>query len=466
MSADAVVIGGGIAGLAAADRLTAAGLDVTLLEASDRLGGKVRTTSFAGRPLDMGAEVLVTRDPTAIDLCRELSLDGDLVSPAVTGAHVWTRGRLRPLPADVLTRLPGDAGDLLRSRLLSPLGAIRCGLDLITPSQAPEDDVAVGTIVRARLGDQVLDRLVDPLLGGIHAGRCDDLSAQALAPQLLAALATGKGLVRGLRAAGPAAEGPAFVTLRGGLETLVRALSARLDAGGAVVRLRAPVHALDLAEPERLTVRPGDGGELDAAACVIAAPAGPAAAILAGSAPAATAELDGIAYAGAAIVALAYPPEALAGLPPGTGFVTAGDERLVRACTWASAKWRHLDGDPAIVKAFVGRAGSPPPDAGDGELAALVHEELTRALDLRHAPVEWRVQRFGAAIPQYAVGHLGRVARIEAALPANIAVAGASYRGAGLAACIRSGRAGADRVLRHLGVAAQESPLEMTRSHV
>ena len=248
----------------------------------------------------------------------------------------------------------------------------------------------MGTIVRARLGDQVLDRLVDPLLGGIHAGRCDDLSAQALAPQLLAALATGKGLVRGLRAAGPAAEGPAFVTLRGGLGTLVRALSARLDAGGAVVRLRAPVHALDLAEPERLTVRPGDGGELDAAACVIAAPAGPAAAILAGSAPAATAELDGIAYAGAAIVALAYPPEALAGLPPGTGFVTAGDERLVRACTWASAKWRHLDGDPAIVKAFVGRAGSPPPDAGDGELAALVHEELARALDLRHAPVEWR----------------------------------------------------------------------------
>ena len=121
MSVDVVVVGGGIAGLAAADHLAAAGLDVTLLEASDRLGGKIRTTAFVGRRLDVGAEVLVARDPTAIDLCRDLSLDGDLVSPAVEGAHVWTRGRLRPLPGDPLTRLPGDAGDLLRSRLLSPL---------------------------------------------------------------------------------------------------------------------------------------------------------------------------------------------------------------------------------------------------------------------------------------------------------------------------------------------------------
>ncbi|HEX2778482.1 MAG TPA: hypothetical protein VHM30_03215, partial [Gemmatimonadaceae bacterium] len=154
------------------------------------------------------------------------------------------------------------------------------------------------------------------------------------------------------------------------------------------------------------------------------------------------------------------------GLPAGTGFVTAGEDRLVRACTWASAKWEHLDGDPAIVKAFVGRAGSPPPRVGDGELAALVHGELMGALRVRHAPVDSRVQRFDAAIPQYEVGHLGRVERIEAALPANIAVAGAAYRGAGLGACVRSGRAGADRVLRHLGVIAGTSPLEIARSQL
>ena len=464
MSADAVVVGGGVAGLAAADRLAAAGLDVLLLEASDRLGGNVRTIAFAGRRLDVGAEVLVTRDPAGIELCRELGLDRGLVAPAVDGAHVLAGGRLRPLPAGAMARLPGDPRDLLRSRLLSPLGVLRCGVDLVAPSRSPAADVAIGAIVRRRLGAQVLDRLVDPLLGGVHAGRCDELSAEALAPQLLAALATGKGLVRGLRAAGPGAPGPPFVTLRGGLGTLTAALAARARAAGARVRLCAPVHAVRACGGDRVSVRLGDGDAVEAAACVIAAPAGPAAALLTGIAPAAAAELDGIVHAAAAIVALAYPAGALAGLPAGTGFVTAGDERVVRACTWASAKWRHLDGDPAIVKAFAGRAGAPPPRLGDRELAALVHWELADALGLRRRPLEAHVQRFEPAIPQYAVGHLGRVGRIEAALPANIAVAGASYRGAGLAACIRSGHAGAACVLRRLGAAAGDPPLESTRS--
>ena len=154
MSADAIVVGGGVAGLAAADRLTSAGLDVTLLESTHRLGGNLRTVSFAGRRLDMGAEVLVTADPTAIDLCRDLGLAGELVAPAVHGANVWTGQRLRPLPSQVLSRPPGALGELLRSRLLSPLGMLRCGLDLVTPSRAPERS-----------------RLSAPALHGLPAGR-------------------------------------------------------------------------------------------------------------------------------------------------------------------------------------------------------------------------------------------------------------------------------------------------------
>jgi oxygen-dependent protoporphyrinogen oxidase len=448
---DVVVIGGGIAGLAAADRLAAAGVDVTLLEAADRLGGKVCTTSFAGRALDLGAEVLVTRDPTAIDLCRELSIDGDLVAPASSRAHVWTRRGLRPLPAGALARLPGDAVDVLRSRLLSPLGVLRCGWDVIAPSRAPEGDVAIGAIVRSRLGASVLEQIVDPLLGGVNAGRCDTLSARALAPQLIGALATGKGLARGLRAAGPAPGGPAFVTHRRGLGTLVAALSARLRANGGRVRLGVSAIDVRTSSSGGAIVAQADGDASEAAACVVATPAGAAAALLARAAPAAAVQLGGIVHARAAIVALAYPAEALAGLPEGTGFVTAGDDRLVRACTWSSAKWDHLSGDPAIVKAFVGRDGAPPPDVDDRELAAAVHGELARALELRHAPIDVRVQRFGAAIPQYRVGHLDRVDRIEAALPPHIELAGASYRGVGLAACIRSGRGAADRVLDRLG---------------
>jgi oxygen-dependent protoporphyrinogen oxidase len=462
---DVIVVGGGIAGLAAADRLAEAGLDVTLLEAADRLGGKVHTTSFAGRPLDMGAEVLLTREPTAIDLCRELSLDDDLVTPASSRAFVWTRHGLRPLPSDVLTRLPGGLVELLRSRLLSPLGVLRCGWDVIIPSRAPVGDVTIGAIVRSRLGREALEQIVDPLLGGIHAGRCDTLSALALAPQLVGALRTGKGLVRGLRAAAPTAAGPAFATLRNGLGSLAAALAARARDAGASVRLGVSAVAVEMESSGGVRVAQGARDALEAAACVVATPASAAASLLTRAAPAAAAELARIVHASAAVVALAYPSEALAELPAGTGFVTAGDERLVRACTWSSSKWEHLHGDPPIMKAFVGRGGTPLPALGDLELAAAVHRELTHALRLRHAPVDLRVQHFGAAIPQYRVGHLARVERIEAGLPPHIAVAGASYRGAGLAASLRSGHAVAGRVLAHLGVTTDHVTHDTSRSH-
>jgi oxygen-dependent protoporphyrinogen oxidase len=403
------------------------GVAATLLEAGGRLGGKVHTVSFAGRPLDMGAEVLVTREPTAVALCRELSLEDDLVTPSSSRAFVWTRHGLRPLPSDALTRMPGGLGELLRSRLLSPLGVLRCGWDMITPSRAPDGDVAIGAIVRSRLGREVLEQIVDPLLGGIHAGRCDTLSALALAPHLLSARRTGKGLVRGLRAAG----GPAFATLRNGLGSLAAALAEHAQDPGASVRLGASATAVQRSSSGGVIVALHDGDALKAAACVLAVPAGAASQMLTGVAPAAAAELAAIAHAPAAVVALAYPAGALDGLPAGTGFVTSGDERLVRARTWSSSKWEHLRGDPAIVKAFVGRAETPVPALGDLELAAAVHRELAEALALRHAPIDLRVQRFGTAIPQYLVGHLARVERIEAALPPDIAVAGASYRGAG-----------------------------------
>lgn len=463
---DVVVVGGGIAGLAAADRLTQAGVGVMLLDAADRLGGKVETTSFAGRPLDIGAETLVTIDATARGLCRELSLSGDLVTPTSGRAFVWARRGLRPLPTGALTRMPGAPVELVRSRLLSPLSVLRCGWDLIAPSAAPDGDVAIGVIVRSRLGRHVLEQIVDPLLGGIHGGRCDTLSAQALAPQLIDALETRKGLARGLRAAGPTAAGPTFATLRNGLGSLTAALATRTRDAGAKVRLGVPTIAVHAPRPGRVIVAQGDGDAVEAAACVVATPADAAARMLRDAVPVSAGELAAIDHAPAAVVALAYPVEALAHLPTGTGFVTAGDERLVRACTWSSAKWPHLGGHPAIVKAFVGRAGAPRPALDDRELAAAVHRELVRAMGVRQPPVDLRIKRFAAAIPQYVVGHRARVDRIEAALPPHLAVAGASYRGAGLAACVRSGHAAADRLLGHLGASIDAVDNDKVRSQV
>jgi oxygen-dependent protoporphyrinogen oxidase len=445
-----VVVGGGISGLVAASRVAAAGVEVALLERSERLGGNVRTVSFVGRGLDLGAEMVATGQPAAVDLCLELGLGSGLVAPVAAPAHVWVDGRLRPLPAGVLGGLAGGVGGLLRSGILSPAGALRAAADLIAPSRAPERDISVGAIIRDRLGAQVLDRLVDPLFGGIHGGRCDDLSAQVLMPQALTALAGGKGLVRGLRAA-PSSPGPTFLTLRQGLGALTDALARGLHDGGVELRPATAVTALSPATRGGVTIVAERGVELHADACIIATPAQAAARTLARWAPLAAAELAQLTCSSAAVVALAYPAGALRGLPAGTGFLTAnGRRRLVRACTWSSAKWPHLAGEHGLVKAFVGRAGDPPPAVDDGDLARLVHTELALALDLHALPVATHVEHFDTAIPQYAVGHLARVTRIQEALPAEVELAGAAYRGAGIPACVRSARAAADRLLERL----------------
>jgi oxygen-dependent protoporphyrinogen oxidase len=212
-----------------------------------------------------------------------------------------------------------------------------------------------------------------------------------------------------------------------------------------------------------VTVVAADGTELHADACIVATPARRAADVLQRSSPVAAAELAHLSKAASpAVVALAYPAAALAHLPEGTGFLTAaGDGRLVRACTWSSAKWRHLAGDTVLLKAFVGRAGEPPPAITDGELAKQVHAELAQALRLRDRPIETHVERFAAALPQYGVGHLERVQRIEDTLPERIQLAGAAYRGVGIPACVRSGQTAADRLLERLGVPA---PVPISRS--
>jgi oxygen-dependent protoporphyrinogen oxidase len=449
-----VVAGGGIAGLAAAARVAGAGgVDVTLLERSTRLGGNVRTIPFANRSLDVGAEMVVTGQPAAVELCGDLGLADDLVAPVAAPAHVAVRGGLRPLPARLMGGLPGGVGDLLRSRILTPAGLVRAGLDLVRPSSAPAGDVAIGALVRDRLGEQALERLVDPLLGGIHGGRCDDLSTQALLPQAITALAGGRGLVRGLRAAARPGQRPAFVTLRHGLGTLTGALVQTLLARGADLRVGVGASAVSPAPGRGVTVVAADGSELHADAFIVATPAPAAAGILQRSFPIAAAELARLSAASVAVVALAYPPGGLDDLPDGSGFLAGtGERRLVRACTWTSQKWSHLAGDPGLLKAFVGRAGEPPPAVGDSELAAMVHTEIAHALALPGRPVETHVERFAAAMPQYAVGHLARVAHIEHTLPAGVELAGAAYHGVGIPACVHSGHAAAARALEHLGL--------------
>lgn len=460
-----VIVGGGIAGLAAAHRLagahraadapSSASPRITLLEADRRLGGNIRTEHFAERPLDIGAEALLARVPAALELCHQLGLEHDLVAPASEQPYVWT-DRLHPLPSRLMAGVPDGSQALIGSGILSPVGLARAGLDLIVPGRPPTRDVSIGSLVRRRLGDQVLERLIDPLLGGIHAGSCDELSVRAVAPQLVAALRARRSLVRGLRAISggslPAPMGPTFLTLSDGLQELVRTLRERL----AAVEWRMG-SALESLEPvpgggARLTLA---GGEiLSADHVILAVPAFAAAAILAAACPQAAAELEGIAYASVATIALSYPAEAFERGLAGSGFLVArGRGRTITACTWSSAKWAHLAGDTVVLKCSAGHAGNRDAlDLDDEQLLRAVRADLAQAMNLRTEPLLQRVFRFERALPQYAVGHLERIERIDAALSRlpEVSLCGAAYRGVGVASCIGDGQAAADRVLASL----------------
>ena len=446
-----VVIGGGVSGLSAALEVRALRPDaeVVVLEASARLGGKVAVSEVGGVAVDEGADSMLTRVPDGLALARAAGLEGELVAPASGQASVWSRGRLRDLPTGTLLGLPTDLAALARSGLLSTPGLYRVLADLAAPGGPVEQDVSVGGLVRRRLGAEVVDRLVDPLLGGVYAGRADLLSLHATLPQLVGPAARHRSLLlaaREARSATPPTDGPLFASLPGGLGRLPEQLArvARAD-----VRLRTTVRALDRTPTGwRLTLgSSADPQQLTADAVVVAVPAAPANRLLDGLAPAL--EVD---YASVALITLV-----LDGPTPGRGsgyLVPAVEGHTTKAVTFSSRKWRHLAGERSVVRASVGRYGETHDlQRDDGELVAAVAGELAQAVGPLPRVLASRVTRWGGSLPQYAVGHLDRVRRTREGVARHpgLAVAGAAYDGVGVPACARSGRAAARLALAHNG---------------
>ncbi|HTX64088.1 MAG TPA: protoporphyrinogen oxidase [Acidimicrobiales bacterium] len=484
------VVGGGIAGLAAAWELTggergpAAGApSVVLLESSARLGGKLATVEMGGGPVDVGPDGFLGRRPEAAQLCREVGLGDDLVAVATSGAAVWARGRRRRLPEGLFLGVPTRFLPVARSGILSPAATLRLAADLVAPrpdARGPLGDRAVGPLVAHKLGRQVVDRLVDPLVGGIHAGTVADASAAAVFPALLEVAQRRTSFMRSLRtvaAGAPRREGePLFWALSHGFGSLVERLAERLTDRGVEVRLSQPVGAMARAGG-RWTLETVGGG-LDVDGVVVATAAGPAASLLSPHDPEAAGILGGLEYASVALVTLSFPEDALSDELFGTGLlvptgtplpralaVAAGLERrdrfLVTACTYLWAKWPQLQRPGVrLLRASVGRAGDTRHEAmSDADLVRRVAKELTALVGATVEPLEASVTRWGDALPQYRVHHLLRVANVEAAVRrlGGVAIAGAAYHGVGIPACIGSGRAAAADVVAQLRTASTTS---------
>ncbi|KUO12802.1 protoporphyrinogen oxidase [Streptomyces sp. DSM 15324] len=448
-----VVIGAGIAGLAAAHRLLARGARVTVLEASERVGGKLLPGEIAGVRVDLGAESLLARRPEAVALAREAGLTDQLQPPATATASIWTRGALRPMPKGHVMGVPGTAAAL--SGVLSEEGLARIERDADLPRTEVGEDVAVGAYVAARLGREVVDRLIEPLLGGVYAGDAYRISMRSAVPQLYRAALTHTSLTGAVReiqaqAAAQQQTGPVFMGIEGGVGRLPLAVAESVRARGGEIHTRVPVTGLRR-EPDRWRITTA-GRTLHADAVVLAVPAPAAAALLAAESPAAAAELRTVEYASMALVTLAY-RRSEAALPEGSGFlVPPVDGHTIKASTFASQKWGWIAGDDPdvlVLRTSVGRYGETEilgrDDAG---LVEVSRHDLREATGLTATPLETRVTRWTDGLPQYPVGHHARVARIRAhvaELP-GLAVCGAPYDGVGVPACIASAHAAADQI--------------------
>ncbi len=457
VEAEVAVVGGGVSGLATAYWLAAEhGVDVVVLEAGDQFGGKVSTQTLAGMPVDTGPDAFLSRGADLVDLVGRLGLAGEVVGPLPGGASIWSRGRMHPIPRFNAFGIPDRMRPMLRSRLLSPLGILRAGLDLVRPSTDFGPDPTVAQVLRPRLGDEVVERLVQPLLGGVHAGSVDRLSARSTVPDMLEIAGSQRSLMLALRrrrrsAPAPAPAGPpapVLVSLRGGLGRLVGAL---VDAVGRERLLTgAPATGLH---------RTADGWRVEtpqvdvlASTVVMAAPAHAVARLVAAAAPDLAAELSGIDYVDVATVTLALRKDEVGELT-GTGFlVPPVEDTMLVGCTWLTSKWPHLaGGDTVLLRCMVGRDGDDRwTTMDDGSLVEAVRADLARIMHLTAAPTATLVQRWPRAIPQYLVGHAERLERLDALVPDGIHLTGAAYRGSGLAACVAGARNTATAVVAEL----------------
>jgi oxygen-dependent protoporphyrinogen oxidase len=458
------IVGGGISGLAAAWELTGGSTarhdapQVTLLEATPNLGGALRSNLFAGRVVDMGPDGFLGRRPEAVQLCREVGLGEAMVPIAARGASVWARGRLRALPEAQALGIPTRFWSTARTGILGVGGVLGLARDVLLPRpdvRGPIGDRSVGPLVARKLGRPVVDTLVDPLIGGIHAGAVDDMSAAAVFPPLLAAAQRRGSLMRALRAEVPPPDPdgpPLFWSLDGGMEALVHALASSLKSRGVELRVATPVLHLERSGANWTVVAEDSTNEADAV--VLATPAWVTAALLRRHDDEAAALLDAIDYASVAVVTFRVRPESVPADPFGTGFLVPrrgrradGEAWAVTACTYLDRKWPHLarEGD-VLLRASLGRVDDTRPDAWtDAEVVARTWQELSELWGVTGEPEESTVSRYPRAFPQYRVHHLLRAAGVEAAVArlGGLTVAGAAYQGVGIPACIASGRAAA-----------------------
>ena len=443
------IVGAGITGLAAAWELQQQGIGYTLLEASDRFGGKLITERTDGFIIEAGADSLLTSKPWAWHLCREIGL-ADRLIPTNTErrtVYVFRHGKLQPFPRGMRLIVPVDPDGLRDTELLSEAGKRRMLAEVDIPPRTDATDESLAAFVRRRFGDEALDVFGESLLSGIHAGDPEQLSIRATFPDYPRLERAFGSVIRGMRTAPPAPRDPdlpgsMFVSPRGGMIELTETLRGQLTGD---LRLNTPVRRI---APDR-TIQLANGDSLRPEGILLSTPVRAAGKLVEAIAPEASQALAAFKTVSSGTISLGFRRD---DLPPldGYGFVIPRTEPTrITACTWSSTKLagRAPEGY-VLLRVFVGGHGREEDvERSDAELVALARTDLAAIMGIHAHPVLTRVFRWRGSSPQYEVGHLDRVARLRALCPAWVQLAGCAYEGVGVPDCVRQGRQAAQSLL-------------------
>jgi len=466
-----IVIGGGIAGLAAAHRVIelakekSFAVNVTLLEASNRLGGSIATERVGDFLVEAGPDSFITEKPWALRLCERIGLSSRLISTQAAHQKIFIvqRGELVQLPEGFLLLAPTRLWPFLQTPLFSWPGKLRMAMELLLPRGEINEDESLGSFVRRRFGREALERVAQPLVGGIYASDPDKLSLTATMPRFKEMERAKRSVIYALwsaqrqrannREAGSGARWSLFVTLTGGMQELVDTIAQRLPEG--VVRLNSPATDLNRNADNTWRVTVGGREIVEADVVILATPAFRSGDLLSQVETTAVAELKNISYASTATVSVAYRREDFPRPPDSFGFVVpALEKRKIMACTFSSLKYSGRAPDNCVLmRAFVGGSLQPELFSDDDQtMEKYVRDELADLLGVTAKPLLTQIWRHPNSMPQYHVGHEARVQRIETVLQQfpTLALAGSAYHGVGISDCVRTGEEAAEKALAQL----------------
>jgi len=459
------IIGAGITGLTAAFYLQREinekklPVEIVLYEAADRLGGMIQTDYSHGYIVEEGPDSLIARKTSGTKLIKDVGLEDQLVRNHTGRSYILAKDKLYPMPGGAIMGIPTKMAPFVTTGLFSPLGKLRAAFDLILPRSAGDEDQSLGHFFRRRLGNEVVDNLIEPLLSGIYAGNIDQLSLMATFPQFYEVerkyrsliLGMGKSTPKQPKSQGDKKSVSAFISLKTGLYSIVQAIEKRLDPKS--IRLNTPVQKV-IKSGNHFEVYTGQGNKEIFDSVIMTT--GPKPTMAALSDYSFVSILSDTPVSSVATVALAYPESAIKKDINGTGFVVSRSKKYaITACTWTHKKWPHTTPEgKALLRGYVGKAGDDEIVCrSDDEIIEAVLKDLNLIMEINQDPEHVKITRWVKQRPQYVVGHKQRVERlmneVDKHLP-GLFLAGAAYYGAGVPDCIDQGEQAVQKVIEHL----------------